>query len=310
MVSAGDTNLAIYERGEGPAIVLVHGWPEIAYSWKNQLAPLADAGYRAIALDLKGFGRSDAPHEKALYDSRAMTSDLVGLLDALEIEKAVFCGHDWGGALVWPLAQMHPHRVAGVIGVCTPHVAPPPVPPLSIIKKRYGETHYFIQFQDEGACEKIFTGMEEKFFKLMFRRPASREIWEKLVPQIFDLPGRLTHGPEPSTDELIIGMDEIARYTEAYKRSGFHGGINLYRNIDMNYEIAKTLNPVIEHPALWIGAEDDLFLPPEAADGMATLVPDLEKHVIADCGHWVMWQQPETLNRLLVDWLQRRFANA
>lgn len=309
MVQAGDVNLAVYEAGEGVPVILVHGWPEIAYSWKNQMQPLAQAGYRAIAPDLKGFGYSDAPVDKALYSSREMTSDLVRLLDSLNIEKAVFCGHDWGGALVWPMAQMHPDRVAGVIGVCTPHKPPPPVAPLGIIEKRMGPKHYFIQFQKEGQCEKEFAGLEEKFFKLMLRRPVPRSEWEKHIPQIYDLPGRLKNGPTPKDDEVFVDAKHLDVYIDAYKNSGFHGGINLYRNIDVNYEISKSLDPIIPHPSLWVGAEDDLFLPPEGADEMDDLVPDLEKHLIKNCGHWVMWEKPDALNTIMIDWLKRRFPS-
>jgi len=309
MIKAGDITLAAYEQGEGMPVILVHGWPEIAYSWKNQMEPLARAGYRAIALDLKGFGYSDAPQDKSQYDSKSMTQDFVNLLDALNIEKAIFCGHDWGGALVWSMAQLHPNRVDGVIGVCTPHLPPPPVPPLGIIEKRFGPKHYFIQFQEDGVCEKIFSGQEKKFFKLMFRTPAPRAEWKNLVPQIFDLPGRIANGPTPQDEDVIIAMDDLQYYVDAYCHSGFHGGINLYRNIDVNYEIARSLDPVIKTPSLWIGAEDDLFLPPETADEMGKLVPDLEKHVISNCGHWVMWQKPEVLNAYLISWLTRRFPS-
>jgi len=307
IVDVNGVGLAAYESGEGPPVILVHGWPEIAYSWKNQLPAVAKAGYRAIALDLKGFGASDAPSDKGLYDIRHLTDDLAGLLDTLEIEKAVFCGHDWGGAIVWPMAQLHPDRVAGVVGICTPHRPPPPVPPLQIIEKRFTDKHYFIQFQEENTPEETFTGGEEKFFRLMFRVSAPKEQWAQHIPRIFDLPGRFKNGPTPDMSEVIVSPEDLAVYVEAYRQSGFHGGVNLYRNVDRNYEIMKDIDPTIKTPALWIGGEDDMFLPPDGADGMDELVPDLEKHVIPNCGHWVTWEQPNTLNRLLIDWLSRRY---
>lgn len=310
-IDAGPVRLAIYENDGDtqrtrPPVLFVHGWPEIAYSWKNQLCAVAAAGFRAIAVDLKGFGRSDAPREKEKYDIAAMTNDLRRLLDALDIDRAVFCGHDWGGAIVWPMAQLHEQRVAGVIGVCTPHVAPPPVPPLQIIEKRFGDRHYFIQFQTPGFPEALFEQDVEKFFQLMFRRPPKRAEWEKLVPRIYDLPGRFRDGPAPDPDEVILSEDDLAVFIAAYRQSGFHGGVNLYRNIDRNYEIMKSVDPVIAKPALWVGAQDDLFLPPEAADGMENLVSTLDKEIIADCGHWVMWERPEALNRILINWLLRQ----
>jgi microsomal epoxide hydrolase/non-specific protein-tyrosine kinase len=309
LVDAGGVKLAVYEAGEpdAPPIVLVHGWPEIAYSWKNQMPALAQAGWRAIALDLKGFGLSGAPKDKALYDIRHMTDDLARLLDALGLDRAVFCGHDWGGAIVWPMAQLHPDRVAGVIGVSTPHRAPPPVPPLSIVEKRFTASHYFIRFQQEGFAETVFEGREEAFFSLMFRKPAPRAAWPKLVPRAYDLIGRFRDGPPADPARVIIQPADLMVYIGAYRRSGFAGGINLYRNIDRNWELMRAVDPVIRRPALYVGAELDLFLPPESADGMEAIVPDLEKRVIPDCGHWVMWEQPGALNAHILDWLRRRF---
>ena len=308
-VDAAGVRLAVHEQGEGFPVVLVHGWPEIAYSWKNQIGALSDAGFRAIAPDLKGFGRSDAPKDKSLYDIRHMTDDLARLLDALSLEKAVFCCHDWGGAIVWPMAQLHPARVAGVIGVCTPHRPPPPAPPLTIIEKRFGPKHYFIQFQEDVTPEALFESDIARFFRLLFRRPASKADMERLGVRIFDLPGRFRDGPPPDATGLIISESDLSVYVDAYRRSGFAGGINLYRNIDRNWEIMRGEDPIIRKPALMISAELDFFLPPESTDGMEAYVPGLEKALIPDCGHWVMWEKPAELNRLIINWLDRHFKS-
>ena len=311
LVDAGGVALAVYEadgdpKRERPPVLLVHGWPEIAYSWKNQIGALAEAGWRTIAVDLKGFGRSEAPKDKALYDVEHMTADLSRLLDALDIEKAVFCGHDWGGALVWGMGQWAPERAAGIIGVCTPLRPRPPAPPLTILKNRFTEKHYFVQFQAPDAPEALFAGDVERFCRMMFRRPAPRARWPALIPAVFDLPGRFKSGKTPPADDMIVSEAVIAVYAAAFRRSGFHGGINLYRNIDRNWELMEGRDETVRAPSLWIGADLDMFLPPEGAEGMEALVPDLEKHVIADSGHWIMWEQPEALNALLIDWLDRR----
>ncbi len=314
-VQAGETRLATYQLGgdtannEGrPPIILVHGWPELAYSWKNQMAPLAAAGFRVIAVDLKGFGGSDCPKDPNLYGIRHLTDELVALLDALHIDQAIFCGHDWGGAIVWPMAQLHPDRVAGVIGVCTPHRPPPPIPPLTIFEKRFSKDHYIVRFQEPEAPEKIFAGGEERFFQLMFRRPATKADMEKLGVRIYDLIGRFENGPAPDVNGVILSPEDLAVYVNAYKRSGFTGGVNLYRNIDQNHEVYKTLNPVIDKPALFVAAAQDFFLPPDGADGMEELVPRVEKHLIEDCGHWVTWEKPDELNAIMVGWLGRVFS--
>lgn len=312
-VKARDTMLAIYEVDGDPArknppVVFIHGWPEIAYSWKNQIHAVADAGFRAIAIDLKGFGRSDAPKDPALYDAALMTGDFCALLDALDIERAIFCGHDWGGALIWSMGQLHGDRVAGLIGICTPLRPRPPVAPLQIIEQRFGAKHYFIQFQERGAPENLFATDPDRFFRLMFRKPPTRDRWASLVPKAYDLPGRFRDGPAPDGKGLIVSDADIQAYVDAYTRSGFHGGVNLYRNIDRNWRHMEGRDETIKAPSIWIGAELDLFLPPESAEGMEKLVPDLEKHVIPDCGHWVMWEKPAELNALLTGWLTGRFS--
>jgi microsomal epoxide hydrolase/non-specific protein-tyrosine kinase len=306
LIDIGGVRLALREAGAGAPIVLVHGWPELSYSWKNQIGPLAEAGYRVLAPDLKGFGGSDAPTDARLYDSAAMTGDLARLLDARKIDRAIFCGHDWGGALVWPMAQLRPDRVMGVIGVCTPHKPPPPVAPMSIIEKRFGPKHYFVQFQPQGEVERLFETDVDRFFRIMFRRAPTREEMAAAGARLFDLPGRFRDGPPPE-GAPVMSEEDLAVYVAAYRKSGFVGGVNLYRNVDRNWEIAKSLDPVIRKPALMISASNDAFLPPESADGIEAIVPDVERALVPDCGHWVMWEQPARLNAIMIDWLRRRF---
>ncbi|MEM9705488.1 MAG: alpha/beta hydrolase, partial [Pseudomonadota bacterium] len=216
LVTTNDVKIAIYRNEPRsplkirPLVVLVHGWPEIAYSWKSVLNALGEAGIRALAIDVRGFGRSDAPEDPAHYSITSLTDDLVGILDALGEETAIFCGHDWGGAQVWPLAQLHPDRVTGVVGLCTPHLPPPPVPPLGIIEKRFTERHYFVQFQKQGEAEALFESDIEKFFRIMFRRPPARSEWEGLIPRVYDLTGRFEHGPTPDWSDVLINPDEVS----------------------------------------------------------------------------------------------------
>ncbi len=308
MIDANGVSLAVYEEGSGPPVILVHGWPEIAYSWKSQISALAAAGYRAIALDLRGFGRSSAPHDKHLYDMRVLTDDLAALLDALGLERAVFCGHDWGGAIVWGMAQLKPDRVAGVISLCTPLHPRAPVPPLTIIKKRYSDRHYFVRFQEEGAPERLFKNDIERFFRMVFRKPVPRDQWPGLIPGVFDLMARFEKSNELRTDDLVLSTDDLKIYEAAYRQSGFHGGINIYRNIDQNWSLMEGRDETVRAPALWVGAELDLFLPPETAEGMEALIPDLEKIILPGCGHWVTWEKPDEINTHLIDWLKRRYS--
>ena len=311
LVDIGDANIATYEADgdperRRPPILLIHGWPEIAFSWRNQIYALAETGYRAIAIDLKGFGRSDAPEDVALYDIEHLTNDLAALLDALDIERAVFCGHDWGGAIVWSMGRWRPDRVAGIIGVCAPLRSRPPAPPISIFKQLFTDQHYIVQFQEPDAPEELFSKDIEHFVRMIFQKPAPRERWAELIPQVYDLPGRFKQKIALNPENLLVTEEVLNVYFEAYKRSGFHGGINLYRNINRNWELMEGRDEIVRAPSLWIGAELDIFLPPESAEGMEALVPDLEKKIIEGSGHWVTWEKPDALNSMIIDWLNRK----
>ncbi|HXI88104.1 MAG TPA: alpha/beta hydrolase [Parvularculaceae bacterium] len=308
-VDAGGVRLATYEAGDGFPVILLHGWPEIAYSWKNQLGPLAKAGFRAIAVDVKGFGLSDAPADKALYDMPNMTGDFAALLDALAIEKAVFCGHDWGGLLVWGMAQWRPERVAGVIGVSTPLLARMSLPPTEVFKARFGPNHYVVRFQEEDAPEELFESDVERFFRFVFRKPLPRHVWPAVTPAALALPDRFSEGGAAPDDQLVLSREDIRVYVDAFRRSGFRGGINLYRNFDRNWALMEGRDEIVRAPSLWVGADLDMYIPTELADGMDKIVPDLEKRVLSDCGHWMMWEKPAELNAILVDWLGRRMPH-
>ena len=206
------------------------------------------------------------------------------------------------------MAQLQGARVAGVVGVSTPHRPPPPVPPLSIMQRRFGDNHYIVRFQETGAPERILEKDLTKFFRLMFRRPKFSTVPEDLDNRVFDLLGRLESGPVAADADVILSDADISVFVDAYAHTGFTGGINLYRNIDRNWAYMKDRDPIIRHPALWVGAESDIFLPPSGADGLEKIVPDVEKHIIPDCGHWVMWEKPDALNAILLDWLNDKMS--
>lgn len=302
--------LALYEAGpkDGLPLILVHGWPEMGYSWKNQMGPLADAGYRVIALDLRGFGRSSAPKDPVHYGVANIVSDVEAVMDARGIEKSMIVGHDWGGIIVWRAARMISERVLGIIGVCTPHVKPAPVDPIKIFRQRYGDEHYFVHFTDHpGRADALFMQDPEGFFRMMFRRTPKGA---KLTSEMFHIPKRfaayLESGAMDSGASVMSDKD-LKTYARLYSQSGFHGGLNLYRNTTANWELSQGLSDMVSQPSLMISARQDLFLPPEFSDGMVDMVPDLERHIIEDCGHWTMWEQPDALNSLMLDWLARRF---
>lgn len=301
--------LAYYDAGpkDGIPILLVHGWPELAYSWKNQISILAAAGYRAIAIDLRGFGASDSPLAPELYGIEKILSDLEALLDHLAIPQTVLLGHDWGGIIIWHAARMMQSRVSHVMSVSTPHVPLAPVDPIAIFRQRHGDDHYFVDFCDHvGRADALFAQDPDAFFRLMFRTTPPETVLDSHhfhIPKNFQ--AFLAAGA-PEMRGAIMSVDDRAFYTQAYAKSGFHGGLNLYRNTTANWALGQTLPMDITQPSLMISAREDLFLPPEFTNPMVDMVPDLERHTLDACGHWVMWEQPEALNRLLLDWLTRR----
>ncbi|MFI5314523.1 MAG: alpha/beta fold hydrolase [Myxococcota bacterium] len=169
-VRANGVRLAVYEQGAGVPVVFSHGFPELAYSWRHQLPALAAAGFRAIALDQRGYGASDRPAAVEAYDIAQLTGDLAGLLDALGLERAVFCGHDWGGMVIWSMGQLHPSRVLGLIGVNTPFMARPPLPPIQLLCAAVGPEHYIVHFQKPGDADERLAKDVRRVFEVLMRR--------------------------------------------------------------------------------------------------------------------------------------------
>lgn len=310
-VQANGLRMAVHECGEGVPVVLCHGFPELAYSWRRQLPALAAAGFRAIAPDMRGYGGTDRPEPIEAYDVHHLTADLAGLLDALDIERAVFCGHDWGGIVVWSMARAHPQRVAGVIGVNTPDVPRPPADPIAIMRKRFGERMYMVVFQKPGVAEALFEPDVARTLRFFFRRhriPPAVLDDPDMRPRILALVDAFQRPEADWAGEPLLSAEELETYRRAFETTGFAGGLNWYRNMTRNWETTAHWPQRIDVPCLMIAAEHDPVLRPAMARPMGDWIADLEQHVIRDCGHWTQTEQPEVLNRLLVDWLTRRFG--
>jgi pimeloyl-ACP methyl ester carboxylesterase len=308
--------LSVHDAGDGPAVVLCHGFPELAYSWRHQFDALVAAGFRVIAPDQRGYGGSDRPEPIRAYDVHHLTSDLVGLLDVLEIERAVFAGHDWGGFVVWTMPLLHPERTAGVIGVNTPYLPRSPVPPLQLFRAFVGgriERHYIAWFQEPGVAESVLDTRARLVFEKVMRRGVDEATMQKRVlsdPAGPDLnPFRRLEEVE-TLGETLLTAAELETYVSTFTRTGFRGGINWYRNFDRNWETTPEVGVAkLELPCLMVTAQWDWALRPEFAAGMPGLIADLEMHQIAQCGHWTQQEKPAELNRILADWLGRRFGS-
>jgi pimeloyl-ACP methyl ester carboxylesterase len=319
--------MGYYEAGpatDAPPMVLCHGWPEMAFSWRHQIRALSEAGIRVIAPDQRGYGATDRPEKVELYDLDHLTADLVGLLDHLGIEKAIFVGHDWGGFVVWQMPLRHPTRVAGVVGLNTPHNDRAPVDPIAIYRKRFGDSMYIVQFQDPARePDRIFAGNIANTFDFFMRKPVPRkddagkggEAGKSSAgigasPKINLAFPQMVAAYDPARDHRkpILSPEEMKVFVETFGRTGFTGGINWYRNMTRNWERSEGLDHTVRVPSLMIMAENDAVLPPSAADGMEKLIPDLEKYLVRDSGHWTQQEQPEEVSNKLIEWRRRRFG--
>jgi pimeloyl-ACP methyl ester carboxylesterase len=310
-VETNGIRMAVYEQGKGVPVVMCHGFPELAYSWRHQIPAVANAGFYAIAPDQRGYGLTDRPEAIDAYDIHHLTGDLVGMLDAMKIDKAVFVGHDWGGFVVWQMPLLHPSRVAGVIGVNTPFMPRAPMDPITLMRMAYGEEMYIVFFQKPGVADALLGKDAAKTLRLFYRksgitleefdkRPAEEKNFA--LARAFDVDESLWPG------KVLLSPEDLEVYRSAFARTGFTGGINWYRNFTRNWQTTEGVTQKVDVPALMIMAANDVVLRPSLADGMEQYVPDLEKHLIKDCGHWTQAEKPDELNRVMVDWLKRRFG--
>lgn len=300
--------LAVHDLGDGPAIVLLHGFPELGYSWRHQFAPLASAGYRVIAPDQRGYGDSDAPSAVSDYALDKLIGDVWGLLDALALDKAVFVGHDWGALLIWNMALIDASRMRGIVNLNIPFYAATPIDPISIMRKKFGEDFYIVNFQDSGEADRAFAADVEHFFRMMMRRnQIDRRSFDALPQAKKTLSLLATMARDVARGEQLLTDTERSVYVRAFEKSGFTGPINWYRNWSRNWARIKDLPQQIDVPTLFIGAEDDVIVAPEHIEAMRDNVSDLELHMISECGHWTQQERPKTVNRLMLDWLARRF---
>jgi len=279
------------DKGEGKPVVLLHGFPELGYSWRHQIDTLVDAGYRVLVPDMRGYGRSDAPEEIGAYDVLELLGDVDRLLDGIGAERAAIVGHDWGATVAWHYALIRPERTACVAGLSVPLVPNPPAAPLEIMRRQFGEDFYIVWFQEPGVAEAAL------------ERDVRRTI---LTPAVWN-PEWAARTDEKPRVPAFLTEDEVAVYVGEYERTGFRGGLNRYRNIDRNWELTREFDKrTIELPALFVaGARDPAikWMPPEVMNGR---VSDLRSELIDGAGHWVQQQSPEEVNRALL----RLFSDA
>ncbi|MFP3944922.1 MAG: alpha/beta fold hydrolase [Alphaproteobacteria bacterium] len=306
--------MAVYAAGpeDGLPVVLCHGFPELAFSWRHQIPALAEAGYRVLAPDQRGYGNTERPQAVEAYDIHALTGDLAGLLDHYGADRAVFAGHDWGGIVVWQMPLLHPNRVAGVIGLNTPFFARhPEKDPVTLFREAYGPDMYIVRFQERGTPEAVLDADPAKTLRFFLRKwRMSLEDFDKLPAEFknFALLDAIEGEEDGFGGEPLLSGDEFQVFVNAFRETGFGPGINWYRNFRRNWESTEGVRQQVDAPALMIMADRDYVLPPRLTEGMEQWVPDLERHLVRECGHWTQQEHPQEVNRVMTGWLERRFG--
>ncbi len=304
MYRTNGINMEVFEQGEGLPVILAHGFPELAYSWRYQIPALAEAGYRVIAPNQRGYGATDKPGPVETYDLQNLCGDMAGLLDTLGLEKAIFIGHDWGSPVVWNMPLFHPDRVAGVVGMSVPFSPRGNFDPVAAMEQIYGPEMYIVQFNRQpGVADEAFAANIKRFFTNVFRHRQWVEQTERTTEDGANfgvsLMGMLEIADPPG--EPLMSDEEMDVFIDAFSKGGFTGPINWYRNITRNWEISADLPQQIDVPCGMIYGTYDLV--PKGGD-VSDYVPNLES-ITLDCGHWIQQEKPDEVNAFLLDWLKR-----
>jgi len=306
-VHTNGVDLHVTEAGEGFPVVLAHGFPELGYSWRHQLPALAAAGYRAIAPDQRGYGRSSRPDALEEYDIFHLAGDLLGLLDDIGEERAVFVGHDWGSMVVWQLALLAPERVAGVVGMSVPFIPRGPVPPLQVMRAAFADSFFYIvYFQEPGVADADLGADPAMTMRRMLAGLTAPD--DAVAPAGFsanDGRGFVERLPEPERLPDWLTEEELDHYIAEFRRTGFTGGLNWYRNMDRNWELTPQLaGAKVEVPSLFVGGSRDPVLVMTPPDAFTEYLGDHRGNVLIDgAGHWVQQERPDEVNAALIGFI-------
>lgn len=300
MIPINGIELEVFEAGEqnaGKPIILCHGWPEHAFTWRYQIPALVQAGYHVIVPNQRGYGNSSCPAEVTDYDITHLTGDLIGLLDHYGYEEATFVGHDWGANVVWSLAQLHPKRVQKIINLALPYQERGEIPWIELMEKYFGSDNYFVHFNRQpGVADAILDEHTEQFLRNLFR---------KNIPQVAPEPGMLMINLAEAKDpqgEPIISEQELDVFVSSFQSSGFTSSINWYRNLDRNWHLLADVDPIMQHPTLMIYGDRDMI---PKSERLPEFVPNAEVASL-DCGHWIQQEKPDETNHLILEWLEQQ----
>jgi pimeloyl-ACP methyl ester carboxylesterase len=315
-IQSNGIQMHIAEAGEGPAVLLCHGFPESWYSWRHQLVALANAGYRAIAPHMRGYGLSDKPEAIDQYTMFHLTGDMVGVLDALELKQAAIVGHDWGAPVAWHCALFRPDRFPAVAGLSVPFRPRVPTRPTTVMPQTDDAVFYQLHFQPPGVAEAdlekdVRASIRGVLFSLSGDADPAVARTLGMVPRRGG--GALGNNATPARLPDWLSEADIDVYAAEFLKSGFRGGLNWYRNIDRNWELlAPWSGAAIDVPALYVAGDRDLVLAFRGMDqllaNLTRFIPKLDETIILPgCGHWTQQERPEEVNTALCSFLNKHY---
>jgi pimeloyl-ACP methyl ester carboxylesterase len=307
-ISANGIEIYLLEQGTGPLVVLCHGWPELSYSWRHQIPAIAAAGFHVVAPDMRGFGRTSAPADISAYSIFDNVGDMVALVTGLGEKHAVIVGHDWGAPVAWHAALFRPDIFTAVAGLSVPPPFRGRGRPLDTLRENGITNFYWQYFQPPGVAEREFERDVILTMRTLLGRGFSDPDASLFVEDGKGFLGDVSaHRPLPDW----LSENDLAHFSEAYKRSGFRGGLNWYRNIDRNWELtAPWQGARIHQPSLFIAGSKDsvitgLIGAKRVAD-MERVVPNLRQKLIIDgAGHWIQQERADEVNAALIGFLKK-----
>lgn len=318
-IETNGLRIHIAEQGTGPLMLLCHGFPELWYSWRYQLAALSQAGYHVVAPDLRGYGQSDQPEDVEAYTLLHLVGDLVGILDVLGEPEAILVGHDWGSVLAWQAALMRPDRFPVLITMSAPYVARGPlhgtratIPPTQSWRQTFGDSFFYQTFfQQPGLAEAelerdVRTTMRRFLYGLSADAPVA-ERWHPVVPDA--QASTLNSAGNPTALPSWVSEADLDVYSAEFARTGFRGGLNWYRNIDRNWELLAAYSGAsIIQPTLFLWGDQDPTLElagvRKRIERMQQVVPNLQQAALVGCGHWIQQERAQEVNAAMLAFLQ------
>ena len=310
-VNTNGIKMHFAEQGQGPLIILCHGFPECWYSWRHQIPALADAGFHVVAPDQRGYGQTDRPEPIEAYNILQLTADMVGLIHALGEDKAIIIGHDWGAPVAWHCALLRPDLFRAIVLLSVPYFSRSweSGRPTEAMKRMAGEQEfYMLYFQEPGKAEAELEADVSKTMRISLYSSSGDPPPEKRWRYLFAKSEKfLDTGSLPKTLPAWLTEQDVAFFVDEFKRTGFRGGLNWYRNLDRNWELTPFLNGAkLRQPALFIAGEFDpvVAMNQRAFNTLEKTMPELKKKVLLPgAGHWIQQERPTEVNQLLIEFL-------